>query len=84
MKLGTQVDSGWMYGLYQNQSAAAYSSLYFYFFLSPVSGIVRPRRLKPCAHVDNGWMYRVYQNQSAAAYEGLDGGGGGGLEFSNQ
>ena len=36
LKLGTQVDSGWMYGVYQNQAAAAYSSLYFLFFLSPI------------------------------------------------
>ena len=25
LKLGTHVDSGWMYGVYQNQAAAAYS-----------------------------------------------------------
>ena len=34
LKLGTHVDSGWMYGVYQNQAAAAYSFLYF--FLSPI------------------------------------------------
>ena len=33
LKLGTHVDSGWMYRVYQNQNAAAYSSLYFFFFL---------------------------------------------------
>ena len=76
MKLGTHVDSGWMYGVYQNQAAAAYSSLYFFFlqdsnikiFITLFSGTVRPRRLKLGAHMDNGWMYRIYQNQAAAAY----------------
>ena len=33
-KLGTLVDSGWMYPVYQNQAAAAYLSLYFFIFLS--------------------------------------------------
>ena len=36
LKLGTHVDSGWMYRIYQNQAAAAYSSHYFLFFLSPI------------------------------------------------
>ena len=36
LKLGTHMDSGWMYRVYQNQAAAAYLSLYFLFFLSPV------------------------------------------------
>ena len=31
LKLGTCVDSGWMYGVYLNQAAAAYSALYFFF-----------------------------------------------------
>ena len=34
LKLGTQVDSGQMYRVYLNQAAAAYSSLYFFIFLS--------------------------------------------------
>ena len=34
LKLGTHVGSGWMYHAYQNQTAAAYSSLYFFIFLS--------------------------------------------------
>ena len=34
LKLGTHVDSGQMYSVYQNQAAAAYSSLYFFVFLS--------------------------------------------------
>ena len=33
-KLGTLVDNGWMYRVYQNQAAAAYLSLYFVIFLS--------------------------------------------------
>ena len=35
-KLGTHVDSGWMYGVYQNKAAASYSPLYFLFFVSPI------------------------------------------------
>ena len=31
LKLGTHVDSGWMYGVYQNQAAVAYLFLYFFF-----------------------------------------------------
>ena len=34
LKLGTHVDSGQMYRVYQNQAASAYSSLYFFIFLS--------------------------------------------------
>ena len=75
LKLGTHVDSGWMYGVYQNQ-AAAYSSRYFFIpqdsnikiFVILFSGTLMPRRLKLGAHMDNGWMYRVYHNQAAAAY----------------
>ena len=54
----TFVDSGPMYLVYWNQAAAAYSSLYFTFFLSNfqtlkyfvtlVSGTVRSKRLKLC------------------------------------
>ena len=77
LKLGTHINSGWMYDVYQNQAAATYSSLYFLFFLqyssikifiTLFSGTVRPRRLKLSANVDNGWMCHVYQNQVAAAY----------------
>ena len=32
LKLGIHVDSGWMYPVYQNQVAAAYLSLHFFFF----------------------------------------------------
>ena len=75
MKLGTHVDSGWMYGVYQNQAAAASSFLYFFFFqysnikvfVTLFSGTVRPRKLKLGAHMDSRWLYRVYQNQAAAA-----------------
>ena len=34
LKLGTHVDSGQVYHVYQNQAAAAYLSLYFFIFLS--------------------------------------------------
>ena len=34
LKLGAQVDNGWMYRVYRNQAAAAYLSLYFFLFLS--------------------------------------------------
>ena len=34
LKIGTRVDSGQMYQVYQYQAAAAYSSLYFFIFLS--------------------------------------------------
>ena len=34
LKLGTHVNSGQMYRVYRNQAAAAYSSLYFFIFLS--------------------------------------------------
>ena len=71
-----------MYGVYQNQAAAAYSSLYFFIFLSPnfqmfkffitlFSGTVRPRRLKLGTHVDSRQLYHVYWNQAAAAYSSL-------------
>ena len=75
LKLDTYVDIGCMYGVYQNQAAAAYSFLYFFFlqysnikvFVTRFSGTVRPRKLKFGAHINNGWMYRVYQNQAATA-----------------
>ena len=81
LKLGTHMDSGQMYHVYRNQ-AAAYSSLYFFifffsnfqtlkFFVTLLSGTVRPRRLKHGTQVDSGCFYRVYQNQAAAAYSSL-------------
>ena len=71
-----------MYRVYRNQAAAAYSSLYFFIFLSLqftnikffvtlFPGTVRPRRLKLDTHADSGQMYRVYRNQAAAAYASL-------------
>ena len=76
------LDSGQVYHVYQNQAAAAYSSLYFFIFLSLqfstlqffvtlFSGTVRPRRLKLVTHMDSGQMYLVYENQAAAAYSSL-------------
>ena len=78
LKLGTHVDNGWMYRVYRNQAAAAaYSSLYFFIFLSLhfqtlkffvtlFSGTVGPRKLKLGTHMDSGQMYRVYRNPAAA------------------
>ena len=77
LNLGTHVDSGQMYHLYWNWVAAAYSSLYFFiflslqfsalkFFITLFSGTVRPKRLKIGTHMDSGQMYRVNQNQAAA------------------
>ena len=81
LKLGTHVDNGWMYVVYQHQASAAYSSLYFFVFLSNFQtlkffitlfpGTMRPRRLKLGTHVDSGQMYRVYWKQAAAAYSSL-------------
>ena len=34
LKLSTHVHNGWMYRVYQNQAIPAYSSLYFFIFLS--------------------------------------------------
>ena len=82
LKLGTRMDSGQMYHVYQNQAAASYSSLYFFIFLSHrfsalkflvtlFSGTVRLRRLNLGTHVDSWQMYHVYQNQASAACSSL-------------
>ena len=82
LKLGTHIYNGQMYRVYQNQTASAYSSLYFFtflslqfsnlkFFITLFSGTVRPKRLKLGTHIYNGQMYRVYQNQAASAYSSL-------------
>ena len=72
-----------MYRVYRNQAAPAYSSLYFFIFLSLqiiltlkifvtlFSGTVRPRRLKLGTYVDSGQIYRVYRKQAVAAYLSL-------------
>ena len=63
--------------MYLNQVAAAYSSHFFFIFLSLqfstlkflvtlFSGTVRPGRWKLGTHVDSGQMYRVYRNQATA------------------
>ena len=41
------------------------------FFVTLLSGTVRPRRLKLGTHVDSGQTYCVYRNQAAAAYSSL-------------
>ena len=77
LKLGTHVDNGWLYCVYQNQAVPAFSSLYFFIFLSLqfsniksfvtiFSGTVRPGRLKLGTHVDSGQVYHVYRNKAAA------------------
>ena len=79
LKLSAHVDSGQMYRVYRNQTAAAYlsfiSSFFFLsnfqalnFFVTLFSGTVRPRRLKLGTHLDSGQMYRVYWHQAAAPY----------------
>ena len=78
LKLGTHVDSGQIHHVYRNQ-AAAYSSLYIFifflsnfqtlkFFVTLLSGIVRPRRLKLGTHVDSGWMYCVVYTRIIPLY----------------
>ena len=78
LKLVTHVNNGWMYHVYQNQTAAAYLFLYFFIFLSLqfsniknsvalLSGMSH-RKLKLGSHMINGWMYRVYHSQAAAAF----------------
>ena len=79
LKLGAHVDNGWMYRVYRNQAAAAYSSLYFFIFVSlQFSNIKifchtflrnwRPRKLKLGTHADSGQIYCIYWNQAAVAY----------------
>ena len=61
LKIGTCLDSGQMYHVYQNQAAASYSSLYLFiflslqfstlkFFITLFSESVRPRRFKHGTH----------------------------------
>ena len=82
LKTGTHMDSGQLYHVYQNQTDAAYSSLYFFiflslqfstskFFITLFSGAVRSRRLKLGTHMDSGQMYRIYRNQAAAVFSSL-------------
>ena len=82
LKVGTHVDNGQMYHVYRNQAPAAYSSLYFFIFLSLQFSNVEIFRhtflrnyeawkLKLHTLVDSGQMYREYRNQAAAAYASL-------------
>ena len=67
-----------MYHVYRNQVAAAYSSLYFFVFLSLQFSTLKffvtlfsgTWGLEDwnLVHTDSGQMYHVYQNQAAAAY----------------
>ena len=72
LKLCTHMDSGQMFCIYQNQAAAAYSSLYFLILLSLqfsninisvtiISGTVRPRRLKRGTQVHSWQKCSVYR-----------------------
>ena len=82
LKLGTHMDSGEMYRVDRNQDAAAYSSLYFFIFLSLQFSNIKnifctflwnfvAYKVELDTNVDNGWMYRVYRNQAAASYLSL-------------
>ena len=75
LKLGTHVDSGQMYCIFQNQAAAAYLSLYFFFFLSlQFSNIeIFSSHLSLELWDLEGWnllhmwnMYHLYRNHAAA------------------
>ena len=79
LKLGTHMNNGWMYHVYQNPTVATYLSLYFFIFLSlqfqalnifvgVFMGTMRSRRLKLRTNMNSGWLYCVYRNQAAAAY----------------
>ena len=71
--LGTHVDNVLTYCVNQNQTDAAYSSLYFIFLshfqiLKRLSGTMRPTKSRLGTHMDNGLMYCVYQNQVGTTY----------------
>ena len=76
LKIGTRMDSGQIYHVYQNQAAAAYSSLYSFFFLSNFQHCNFSSLFSQelwgledwnLVHTDSGQMYYVYWNQAAAA-----------------
>ena len=74
LKLGTHVDSGQMYHVYRNLAAAAYSSLYSFFFLSNFQTLrffVTLFSGTEAWKVHSGQIYCVYRNQVAAAYSSL-------------
>ena len=61
LKLGTHVDSGWMYHVTRNQTAAVYSSCYFFIFRSNFSNIknFRHTSLRYCeAYKADTWYTR--------------------------
>ena len=78
LKLDTHVDNGLMYRVYLNHAVPAYSSHYFFIFLSLQFSNIKKfhhtflmptcRRLKLSTHMDNGQMYHVYRKQAAAAF----------------
>ena len=78
LKLGTHVDSGQMYRVYPNQAAAAYSSLYFFsflslqfsnikFFVELFSATVRPIKLVTC-YTRGQWAAVSYIPQSGCCF----------------
>ena len=79
LKLGTHMDSGWMYRVYRNQAVFFLPSSFFFLsnfqtlkiFVTLFSGTVRPTKLKLGTQVDSGWMYCVYWNKPASAYLSL-------------
>ena len=79
LKLGTHVDNGWMYHVYQNHAAALIGPFIFLFsflsnfqtlkfFVTLFTGTARPR-----IHtlMDSRQMYCVYRNKAAAAHSSL-------------
>ena len=82
LKLGTHMDSGQMYRVYQTQVLLLIhpfiTSVFFLFnfqtlktFVALFTGTVRPIKLKLDTHMEIGWMYHVYRNQAASSYLSL-------------
>ena len=77
LKLVIQENNGWMYRVYQNQTAAAYSFLYLFIFLSlriffvkDFAGTIAPRILKFGTNVGYD-LYCVKENQPPLVYHSL-------------
>ena len=75
-KLGTHLNCKWLYRVYRNHDAVAYSFLYFSVFLSLhfldqmklFVSLFSLTQLELNTHLDNGWMYCMYRNQHAATH----------------
>ena len=77
LKLVIHENNGWMYRVYQNQTAAAYSFLYLFIFLSlriffvkDFAGTIAPRILKFGTNVGYD-LYCVKENQPPLVYHSL-------------